>query len=220
MNNLDVIKKQVNCKRSWDWPQLAEETNDNNESEIFPDILLRRLFEEADDKKIYINDSELSIKFFDTLTLPENKKIKLTNTPGCLVCHSTLIPDNVHYSMITGLCDIKTVQYYLFSKGILWRSWYIKQHLKHINIKQLSVKEIKPISDIEIINEQILDLRRRINELESLDESGNKNELNNLRRQLKDFLEMKLKISDSFEEESSDKEIKFDDIIAAMKKNQ
>jgi len=188
--NKKIIKYNSKVHRCWDWPEPGEKRNNEKSSEYFPDKLFIDIID-YDEK--YKFDSKSSIKFINELIIPEDQEVKLKNTPGCLICHNDFIDSKVNYSMIKGLCDMKTIQYYLFDKGILFREWYLKAHLKHIWINKIEkiVEKEKNYSDTEIIQHNINQLVNEIKELDKLGGSDKNNNLIQMRKDLKEWMQLR-----------------------------
>jgi len=184
--NKDITIKS-NVHRCHTWPLLAEEHDLDEVTEDFNDEIATKIIGYNDK---YKQDYFSSIDFVTNYKLPPNISINLKLVPGCKLCHidQSIFPIKLHYLLLKGLCCIKTIQYYLFSIGILYKSWYFKHHLKHINIIDTN-KQPKPNiskSDTEILNGLILQI---------LDEIGTAKDLGNVdARNLYSMREQVLKI--------------------------
>lgn len=215
--DIDVFHEQKpdNTFFCHDWPETADEYDLDTSTETISKNLIKSIL--SYDKKYY-DDYSKSIEFLSKVQVPHNKQVKLSKVAGCLLCHSLNIEPAVHYALISGLCDIRAVQYYLISKGQFFKSWYIKSHLKHININTVDFNKVLSIDEKQIIDNQIKYLNHRINELELLQNAANKTELSILRKQLKEFIEIKFKLGGNLDEGES-KVVKFDDIVKEIQIN-
>ncbi|MFW6046735.1 MAG: hypothetical protein ACOCP4_02975 [Candidatus Woesearchaeota archaeon] len=174
--------------RCRDFPDLAEEHNLDNSSELFREEMFARILSSDE---IYSHDYESSLEFIQNLQIPQGQEVKLVKQPGCRLCHSDIIEDKIHYALLKGRCDIKTVQYYLFSKGIFFKEWFIKDHLKHINIYYREDVEVyKNKNSLDVINEEITEIKKEIEEAKKLG-STNYRRLSALRNQLKEYINAK-----------------------------
>lgn len=181
------------CYKCRNWPILAEEQNHEGPSEYLNDLLIKNLmdYRNKEDEPIYITDANNAIDFMKTLKIPQNKKVYLVKAPGCRLCHNEYIEDIIHYALLSGKCDVKTIQYNLFEKGIFFKEWYIKQHLTHINLFEKI--DYKQISDKKIIEEQIASIHQEVLELTKLQNKGDRNRLNELRKLLFTLIDYKTK---------------------------
>jgi hypothetical protein len=187
MDNLEIIIPKSN--RCWDWPEKAEDRNILKDSEFFPDKMFEQILD-FDEK--YLLDYNHSIDFINNLEVPANEITNLTNKPGCLICGNKFIPLRIHYAMIRSLCDIKTVQYYLFSKGIFYREWYLKSHLNHIFVNTILEPEVLiQKGEKEIIQSNINDILGEIEQYKKIGGVKNNGIVINLRKDLKEWMQLK-----------------------------
>lgn len=223
----EIVKKESTIEqkvhRCMSWPFLAEERDlDEKTGELLHDSILIELLKYGKDTSIdYAYNYESSVNFVKNFKIPSNIKVIVNNAAGCVVCYHALIPLEVHYLMIKGYCDLKTIQYYLFNKGIFYKSWYLKKHLKHIKV----IPFTEPVDlstlpdDNTIIRYQINSLIMQIKKLEELDEVGNDNLLLNCRSQLTHLIESKSKLIDESNDEIEKIEISFTDPDKKEKNN-
>jgi len=203
------------CHTTRSWPESVETRNNSKETEEFNESMLPQLFEYDENYKL---DYLSSIDFITNLNIPNDREVHLTNSKGCLICHSDLINDSLHYPMIKGLCDLKTIQYYLFSRGIWFRVWYIKAHLKHINIKTIKTNEVKVIeSDAKIIENQMMQINSELERYNNLGGIENDKTVLTLRKQLLDLLQLKSNLD--VNSETKNNMMNFNDFMNKIKSN-
>jgi len=162
-NNDELI-----CHKCANWPDMAEDHNlDKKDGRMFRDKMFHNILEM---KGSYEEDYLSSQDFFRTIEIPEHRKIKLSGERGCVLCNIDLVEPVFHYALIKSLCDNKTAQYYLFSKGVFVKSWYIEEHLKHIKVVE-NEEIMKVKTPIQIVNTRIADIEYRLRELKDTGDS-------------------------------------------------